>query len=396
MQLFDDDFHNNNNESLDEFRSRLRLRRSIKNRDQSYHNYGDNEGDRSDFSYDSATKEAHQQILRNAESLRLEQEIDRRLNPCDSFEKREESEETLNKLCARRQEEIRLATLSKRQSLDYEENGSMHGLQRSSTDYFGQVVDHISDDSQQKSLTKSTKKGIFSSPRLRHKTQSQVLRAASSIPSLIFPLKSNKNKNLNTFDMLDSSNSNTPDSFGSSKKSSIDEGLICNTPKTRRSPLRFLGNFVDDKLFRGRFGSTKRAKSSVELGRLSWEIPDDLTDNNSNNKLNRRKSYNKEDSHQNNTDMSNVSQRVTVSETVDTTPKTSASILKRKPRSLSTCVGDRVRHRIPSATSDRLSLSSSSAIGSDDADIFLPQNQTMRTEISADALAEIEVMIALL
>ena len=73
MQLFDDDFHNNNNESLDEFRSRLRLRRSIKNRDQSYHNYGENEGDRSDFSYDSATKEAHQQILRNAESLRLEQ-----------------------------------------------------------------------------------------------------------------------------------------------------------------------------------------------------------------------------------------------------------------------------------------------------------------------------------
>ena len=111
------------------------------------------------------------------------QEIDRRLNPCDSFEKREESEETLNKLCARRQEEIRLATLSKRQSLDYEENGSMHGLQRSSTDYFGQVGDHISDDGQQKSLTKSTKKGIFSSPRLRHKTQSQVLRAASSIPS---------------------------------------------------------------------------------------------------------------------------------------------------------------------------------------------------------------------
>ncbi|CAG2108490.1 unnamed protein product [Medioppia subpectinata] len=72
MQLFDDNFHNNNNESLDDFKSRLRLRRSVKNRDQSY-NYGDNEGDRSDFSYDSATKEAHEEILRNAESLRLEQ-----------------------------------------------------------------------------------------------------------------------------------------------------------------------------------------------------------------------------------------------------------------------------------------------------------------------------------
>ncbi|CAG2108489.1 unnamed protein product [Medioppia subpectinata] len=325
------------------------------------------------------------------------QEIDRRLNSCDSFESREE---TLNKLCARRQEEIRLATLSKRQSLDYEDNnGSMHTLQRSSTDYFGQLGAHMSDDGQHKSLNKSTKKNsIFSSPRLRHKTQSQVLRAASSIPSLIFPLKSNKNKSLNTYDMLDSSNSNTPESFGSSKKSSIDEGLICNTPKTRRSPLRFLGNFVDDKLFRGRFGSTKRAKSSVELGRLSWEIPDDLTDNNSaNGKLNRRKSCNKDDniSHQNHKELSNSSQRLTVTDSglVDTTLKTSASILKRKPRSLSTCVTDRSRHRIASATSDRLSLSSSSAIGSDDADIFLPQHQTMRTEISADALAEIEIIV---
>jgi len=191
--------------------------------------------------------------------------------------------------------------------------------------------------------------------------------------------------------MLDSSNSNTPESFASSKKNSIDEGLICNTSKARRSPLRFLGNFVDDKLFRGRWGSTKRAKSSVELGRLAWEIPDDLTDNGvGNKKLSRRKSSNITSKDEpNSREITNNPRRLTVNESIDTTPKTSSSI-KRKPRSMSTSVGERSRNRIPSATSDRLSLSSSSAIGSDDADIFLPQ-LPLRTEISADALAEIEV-----
>ncbi len=185
--------------------------------------------------------------------------------------------------------------------------------------------------------------------------------------------------------MLDSSNSNTPESFTSSKKSSIDEGLISNTSKARRSPLRFLGNFVDDKIFRGRWGSTKRAKSSVELGRLAWEIPDDLTDSNiGDKKLNRRKSA-KEES--NKREITNNPRRLTINEPIDTTPKTSGSI-KRKPRSMST--SERSRNRIPSATSDRFSFSSSSAIGSDDADIFLPQ-LPLRTEISADALAEIEV-----
>ncbi|XP_054165074.1 uncharacterized protein LOC128962697 [Oppia nitens] len=440
MQIFDDNFHNNNNESLEEFRSRLRIRRSHKNRDKDQFNY-DNEGDKSDISIDSATKEAHEEILRNAESLRREQpeiyntsskklirsykpsirlpnnkntekridfteeqtnklqDIDRSIDLDNSYESRKD---TLNRLCSRRQEEIRLATLPKRTSLDYDNSnndGEMHGLQRSSTDYFGPT----NDVGQQKSLTKTAKK-IFSSPRLKHKTQSQILRAASSIPSLIFPLKSsnNVNKSVNTIDMLDSSNCNTPESsFGGSKKSSIDEGLICNTPKTRRSPLRFLGNFVDDKLFRGRWGSTKRAKSSVELGRLSWEIPDDLTDNNNNcgNKLNRRKSYIKDDNNLNQhtlKDMPSVTQRIAVNEMPDTSCcKTSSSSTslssKHKPRSLSTCADNRNRHRLPSAASDRLSLSSSSAIGSDDADIFLPQQQSpLRTEISADALAEIE------
>lgn len=89
-------------------------------------------------------------------------------------------EETLHKLCLRRQEELRLASLVKRTSLDYE--GSLHGLQRSSTDYFGQVPDMLREDNHQKSLSSKAKR-IFSSPRLRRKTHSQVLRAASSIPS---------------------------------------------------------------------------------------------------------------------------------------------------------------------------------------------------------------------
>ena len=208
---------------------------------------------------------------------------------------------------------------------------------------------------------------------------------------VIFPLRSNTNKSVNTIDMIDSSNCNTPESsFGSSKKSSIDEGLIYNTPKTRRSPLRFLGNFMDDKLFRGKWGSTKRTKSSVELGRLSWEIPDDLNDNN--NTGNRRKSYNKDDHSMKG--LPSITQRIAVNELQDMTSKTSfSSLIKHKSRSLSTCAGDRNRHRLSSAASDRLSLSSSSVIGSDDTDIFLPQYPTLRTKISAEALAEIEVII---
>lgn len=40
-------------------------------------------------------------------------------------------------------------------------------------------------------------------------------------------------------------------------------------PKTRRSPLRILGNFVDDKIFRGRLGSGKSThRSSAEATNL--------------------------------------------------------------------------------------------------------------------------------
>ena len=105
------------------------------------------------------------------------EDIDRILDANDSVQTKEE---TLQRLCARREEEIRLASISKRSSVDYGEERAMHGLQRSSTDYFGQVSNESR--ANDKSLSVKAKR-IFSSPRLRRKTQSQVLRAASSIPS---------------------------------------------------------------------------------------------------------------------------------------------------------------------------------------------------------------------
>lgn len=59
------------------------------------------------------------------------------------------------------------------------------------------------------------------------------------------------------------------------KKSSMDDdffSISSNSSKTRRSPLRFLGNLVDaDKLFRGRWSSTKRnlTKSTDEI---TWAL----------------------------------------------------------------------------------------------------------------------------
>src|SRR5699024_5453487 len=60
---------------------------------------------------------------------------------------------------------------------------------------------------------------------------------------------------------------------GTPKKNSMDDdffSISSNSSKTRRSPLRFLGNLVDtDKLFRGRWSSTKRAKSTDEI---TWAL----------------------------------------------------------------------------------------------------------------------------
>lgn len=107
--------------------------------------------------------------------LNSRQESDRQLTACDNSQT---TEQTLHKLRLRREEELRLASLVKNTSLDYEE-GQMHDLQRSSTDYFGQMLDM---NETGKSLTSKAKK-IFSSPKLKRKTHSHVLRAASSIPS---------------------------------------------------------------------------------------------------------------------------------------------------------------------------------------------------------------------
>lgn len=128
-----------------------------------------------------------------------------------------------------------------------------------------------------------------SSPRFRPKTHSQVLKAASSIPSrkfysmlnyiliiytflfinlkVIFSNKSLKlQKSTNNFNYEQSGDK----LLTNAKKNSIDDDFFCiGSNKTRRSPLRFLGNLVDDKIFRGKWSSTKRAKSTDEI---TWAL----------------------------------------------------------------------------------------------------------------------------
>lgn len=55
------------------------------------------------------------------------------------------------------------------------------------------------------------------------------------------------------------------------KKTSIDDEFysIGGAYKNRRSPLQILGNFVDDKFFKKRWSSTKRAKSTDEI---TWAL----------------------------------------------------------------------------------------------------------------------------
>lgn len=56
-----------------------------------------------------------------------------------------------------------------------------------------------------------------------------------------------------------------------SKKTSVDDEFysIGGAYKHRRSPLQILGNFVDDKFFKKRWSSTKRAKSTDEI---TWAL----------------------------------------------------------------------------------------------------------------------------
>ena len=145
----------------------------------------------------------------------------------------------------------------------------------------------------------------MSSPRFRPKTQ--VLKAASSIPSCKYHrsiillviinfssvIFSNKNSRLqkltnNTTSttiattLTTNTNNSQTGSYttyeqqnnklvnGIEKKNSLDDDYFTlGNNKTRRSPLRFLGNLVDDKLFRGRWSSTKRAKSTDEI---TWAL----------------------------------------------------------------------------------------------------------------------------
>lgn len=159
-------------------------------------------------------------------------------------------------------------------------------IARSSTENFLLVKDQSKANSGKGSV----------SPRFRRKTHSQVLKAASSIPSCkiivgdcqsintdlnpcIAVIFSNKSLKLNKSPANSYNFEQTREKFANAgKKNSIDDELFSiGSYKTRRSPLRALGNFVDDKIFRGRWSSTKRAKSTDEI---TWALQnEDLISN---------------------------------------------------------------------------------------------------------------------
>lgn len=81
---------------------------------------------------------------------------------------------------------------------------------------------------------------------------------------------SNKSLKLNKSSTNFNYESNQDKFANNGKKVSVDDDLFTiGGGKTRRSPLRVLGNFVDDKIFRGRWSSTKRAKSTDEI---TWAL----------------------------------------------------------------------------------------------------------------------------
>lgn len=77
---------------------------------------------------------------------------------------------------------------------------------------------------------------------------------------------------MNNNDDIDEYNQqNTSKMIEPVKKNSIDDDMFSMTSykSVRRSPLRFLGNLVDDKLFKKRWSSAKRAKSTDEI---TWAL----------------------------------------------------------------------------------------------------------------------------
>lgn len=108
--------------------------------------------------------------------------------------------------------------------------------------------------------------------------------------SVIFPNKSSKQKSTST---TPTSTTNTFDytlspsgKFDVLKKNSIDEDVFnISVTKARRSPLRILGNLVDDKIFRGRWSTAKRAKSTDEI---TWALANEGAASNMQNEMRKR------------------------------------------------------------------------------------------------------------
>lgn len=330
-----------NNESLQDFRSRLNCRRKVKTRQVFYPGLEDDRT--TDNSCDSATTKAHEDILRSANLLKqaeqtgeqtvaitrsmtrtTDQQQSSNLTKDDSFAvsiggaaagttSTSTSSTTTKKAYLKEVQCTSSTSTSSSTTAASSSFGkrsfattkkSAEGAGRTSEESilmseFDKILQIGNDDNKgeqrqqhsgpstsiarsstesflgKSSAGKANKSAASSSPRFRAKTHSQsVLKAATSIPSLIFSNKSLKfqksSSNIANYSQSAEGSklvANTP------KKTSMDDdffSISSNSSKTRRSPLRFLGNLVDaDKLFRGRWSSAKRAKSTDEI---TWAL----------------------------------------------------------------------------------------------------------------------------
>nr|XP_027198590.1 uncharacterized protein LOC113792839 [Dermatophagoides pteronyssinus] len=284
------------NESLDDFRSRMNSRRKVKTR------YQDSqEDDKTDNSCDSTTTKAHEEILRNANLLKQEQvsNNDGGYGQMKSYHREIHSyklNSNNNKISIQSDLGENDETILMNEFdaiLTMEENK----LNEYNDDVFQPSVSNVSNIPKPITRSKTTEnfldkkmddKKSTASPRFRRKTH--MLKAASSIPSLIFP-KSSKQKSTsttptsitNTFDYTLSPPGKFDDVL---KKNSIDEDVFnISVTKARRSPLRILGNLVDDKIFRGRWSTAKRAKSTDEI---TWALANEDSASNMQNEMRQR------------------------------------------------------------------------------------------------------------
>ncbi|KAI7687096.1 hypothetical protein SSS_10211 [Sarcoptes scabiei] len=283
------------------FHQRLISRRKIKSiasTSSTSSRYPDDD-DKTDNSLDSATMKAHEEILRNANLLKQERVIS---NDNSGYMKKtyhhhhhyiSKSPELRMKQDHQAGTRINQHSNVKDETRLLNEFDAILNLEESKLSNFGDDVFHSIPNNNNNSNSASNTKTIsrsstenFSnetdkpkssaSPRFRRKNQ--VLKAATSIPSLIFSNKNFKQKpstsNLAVVDTNIEYEINQQEKYlqedSLSKKNSIDDDVFGITAtKARRSPLRILGNLVDDKIFRGRWSTAKRAKSTDEI---TWAL----------------------------------------------------------------------------------------------------------------------------